>query len=410
MLTNYLLCPSLLAEASYIDNSKISKILTFLECRGHVPGTIRQYISAIVHFESWRRADNNSRLPDLDVSAFINQHLVHCECPAFFPKGRKTAQAALKHWLSVLNPTLAVVDKQSANTQLVESYDKYLEGVAGLSPSTRYYRCRHALALLDWLGRQSIRLAQLSNNCLENYITSMATSKVASIGVKITSTKSFVNFLVSNEHCAVTWHPAFSSPKKIHAPLSTRALGDDELNRLLDAFDRTSALGKRDYAMARCLIDLGLRTSDVAHIDLDLVDWRCGTLTLRPGKAKHARSLPMPATTTDALIDYIRCARPATRDRQVFVYHRPPLGQGVLTSTVRGALRRAFKRAGFSDSESQVHRLRHTMATRLLQKGNSLKTIADVLGHLSINTTTRYIHIDRSRLAIVAMPWSGRTN
>jgi len=50
------------------------------------------------------------------------------------------------------------------------------------------------------------------------------------------------------------------------------------------------------------------------------------------------------------------------------------------------------------------------MATRLLQKGNSLKTIADVLGHLSINTTTRYIHIDRSRLAIVAMPWSGRTN
>jgi len=79
----------------------------------------------------------------------------------------------------------------------------------------------------------------------------------------------------------------------------------------------------------------------------------------------------------------------------------------VLSSTVREALRRAFARAGFKDSESQVHRLRHTMATRLLLNGLSIKTIADVLGHLSINTTIRYTHVDRPLLAAVAMPWPG---
>jgi integrase/recombinase XerC len=64
---------------------------------------------------------------------------------------------------------------------------------------------------------------------------------------------------------------------------------------------------------------------------------------------------------------------------------------------------RAYARAGFNASESQLHRLRHTMATRLLQNKHSLKTIADVLGHLSINTTTRYTHVDRGSLAAVAM-------
>lgn len=410
MLTNYLSCPSLLTEASFIEESQISNILRFLKCRGHTLGTIRQYLSAIVHFESWRRSKYNSQLRQFDVSTFVHEHLMHCECPTFLPRDRKAAQAALKHWMNVLDPTPVGEDEYSADIQFVASYDKYLKEVAGLSSSTCSYRCRHALELLDWLDQQSLTPTQLSNNHLKDYVTFMAVSKVASIGVKITSTKSFVNFLRSNGHCSVVWHPVFSSPKKFHTSLSTQALSDDELNRLLDAFDRASALGKRDYAMARCLIDLGLRTSDVAQICLDLIDWRCSTLTLCTGKTKYARSLPMPDTTVDALIDYVRYGRPATEDRQVFVHHRAPLGQGVLASTVRCALRRAFKRAGFDDSQSQVHRLRHTMATRLLQKGNTLKTIADVLGHLSINTTTRYLHIDQPSLAIVAMPWPRRIN
>jgi site-specific recombinase XerD len=160
--------------------------------------------------------------------------------------------------------------------------------------------------------------------------------------------------------------------------------------------------------MARCLVDLGIRTSDVAQLSLDRIDWRHGCLTLEPGKSKRERSLPIPATTSSALIDYVRNGRPSTQDRQVFVHHRAPLGQGVLASTVRGALRRGYTRAGFKDSESQPHRLRHTMATRLLQGGHSLKLIADVLGHQSIDTTTRYTHVDRPSLSAVAMPWPRR--
>jgi integrase len=86
---------------------------------------------------------------------------------------------------------------------------------------------------------------------------------------------------------------------------------------------------------------------------------------LEAGKSRRERTLPMPVTTIDGLTDYLYSARPATLDRHVLVHHcAPAVGKGVQTSTVRGALRRAYARAGFLASESQVHRLRHTMAIR----------------------------------------------
>lgn len=412
MLTKYLSCPLLLTEASLINNSHISGFLKFLKDRGYAAGTIHQYLAAVVHFESWRRVRPKPQElePHGDVNVFVNQHLIHCKCPRSFPRYKITARAALKHWLRLLYPTLTSTNNRSVYAQLIDSYDHFLEDVAGLSPSTRYYRRRHALAFLNWLAAErTIQFEQLSTNHFSDYITVIASSKTAATaGVVTTSLKSFVNFLVSEGDCSVAWNPSLPRPKNLHAILCTRALNDNELSRLLGAFDLTDPVGKRDYAMARCLIDLGVRTSDVAQLSLDQIDWRHGMLTLEPGKSKRERTLPMPATTAAALIDYVRYARPVTQNRHVFVHHRAPLGQGVQASTVRGALRRAYARAGFKDSESQPHRLRHTMATRLLQNGLSLKTIADVLGHLSIDTTARYTHVDRPSLAAVAMPWPGR--
>lgn len=398
-------CRLLSTENPTIGGPQRSAFLTFLEGRGYASGTIQKYLSSIIHFESWRKSRPKLRIPDLrrDVAFFVNQHLTEYECPGF-SQSKNNARAALKHWLHVLDPT-AYEENPSDNAQLVKSYDQYMADVAGLSTSTRHYRCRHALSFLDWLNKHAIELRQLSVKHLSDYITVL--SKTAEIAHKPTSLKFFISFLMGRGDCSTVWLPAFLRPKYIHKLLSTQALEDDELRRLLQAFDLTSPVGKRDYAMARCLVDLGVRTSDVARLNLDQLDWRRGTLTLTPGKTKRARTLPMPVTTANALIDYIHSARPITPARNVFVYHRAPLGEGVLASTVRCALRRAFKRAGFKESESQVHRLRHTMATRLLQQGNSLKTIADVLGHLSVNTTTRYTHVDRPMLTAVAMPWAG---
>jgi integrase/recombinase XerD len=412
MPVNYLSCPLLLSEVLFINTSHIPQLLEYFVERGYSASTIRQYLGAILHFESWRRRLRKAQTVDLngDMNLFVDQHLRQCNCPPSFPRSKKSAQAALTHWRPIRDPQWANDAHPSAHAQLIDSYDSYLMRVVGLAPSTRCYRRRYAAEFLDWLATQSITLSQLSGLQIGNYIVATTSVNTAADNTnqRTSSLKSFVNFLVSEEETSVAWNPSIARPKFPHNIATTHPHTDDELSRLLQAFDRTQPIGKRDYAMARCLIDLGVRTSEVAGFSLDRIDWRRGYVTLEPGKSRRERILPMPATTIDGLMDYLRCARPVTQDRHVFVHHRAPLGKGIQACTVRGAVRRAYARAGFNASESQLHRLRHTMATRLLQNKHSLKTIADVLGHLSINTTTRYTHVDRGSLAAVAMPWPRR--
>ena len=137
MFAKYLSCPVLLTEASLIDDSHIPGFLKFLEDRGYAPGTIHQYLGAVVHFESWQRVRPKPKEPSPhgDVKVFIDQHLIHCQCPRSFPRYQSNARAALKHWLRILYPTFTGANNQSASTQLINLYDHYLAEVAGLSLS-----------------------------------------------------------------------------------------------------------------------------------------------------------------------------------------------------------------------------------------------------------------------------------
>jgi integrase/recombinase XerD len=291
----------------------------------------------------------------------------------------------------------------------INLYDSYLLNEIGLSLSTRRTRRRHIEEFLTWLlPCHAKSLEVLSSKHLNSYMSSISKTKSPlTTAVAVTSLKCFLAFSSAKGDCPPNLCHGILRPKMIHSISTTNSLTEGELNRLIGAFDCSRDLGRRDYAMARCLIDLGLRTDDVAHISLNHINWHNGTITLAPGKSNCGRIVPLPPTTAKALLDYLQYGRPVTKEQYVFVYHCAPVGKAVLSSTIRQALRRAFKRAGFADSESQVHRIRHTMATRLLDQNIPIKIIADVLGHACIETTTRYTHISRSMLSDVAMDWQG---
>jgi integrase len=141
---------------------------------------------------------------------------------------------------------------------------------------------------------------------------------------------------------------------------------------------------------------------------LDAIDWHTGAVHLPRTKSHQEDILPIPKPLGRALVDYLQKGRPATDSRAVFVYHRAPRGRAVQSTTVRGAIRRAFVRAGLP--WTGTHIFRHTMATRLLQNGTSLKQIADVLRHRSLDTTQIYTKVDLGQLSQVAMPWPGRSS
>jgi integrase len=139
---------------------------------------------------------------------------------------------------------------------------------------------------------------------------------------------------------------------------------------------------------------------------MDDVNWRDGTLQIKGAKGQRVQLLPLPIQTGEAIVDYLRHGRPATRSRTLFVRHRGPVNCPGSTGVVRSAIRRASVRCNL-DPGIGTHVLRHTAACRMLQAGASMKDIADVLRHCRLDTTMIYAKVDLARLARVAAPWPG---
>ena len=411
MLRLYIKSPQILLAAQYIPDASLRSFILYLEDNGYATKTIHDYLIAVIHFALWQHQLDHSCtniLPD-DKAQFIDLHLPNCQCPEGFSSHKKTHAAALSHWLREVVQCDEASADLSEQDKLVMRFDHYLRDIAGLSPATCSYRCRYASEFLAWTHtQQSIPLDSLTTEHLSSFICLRATQvSLATTAVIACSLNSFLRFLSAQGFCRFKAALCIPRPKLLYSLPGKQALSTDELNRLLNAIDRDYPVGKRDYAITRCLSDLGLRTADVAKLTLENIDWRNKVITMDPGKSHRQHKLPIPDTLMDALIDYVTNARPQTQTRHIFVYHRAPFGQPVNPSTVRGVVRRAFTKAGFEPSQSQVHRLRHTMATRLLDSGVSLKIIADVLGHQCIDTTTRYTYINRQALQSIALPWPG---
>jgi len=157
--------------------------------------------------------------------------------------------------------------------------------------------------------------------------------------------------------------------------------------------------------MTLCLAQMGLRAGEVAALSLDGIDWRAGTLLLARAKERRTSVLPLPAQVGRALVSYLRNGRPPTQARQLFVRHRAPLGEPMTSSGVSAVVRRAFARAQIDVAIRGAHVLRHTAATRMVRAGVSLKEVADLLRHRSLDTVMIYTKLDLPTLAEVAQPW-----
>jgi integrase/recombinase XerC len=184
-----------------------------------------------------------------------------------------------------------------------------------------------------------------------------------------------------------------------------KALSGDEVERLIAARDEAGPSSRRTKAIGRCALDLGLRRGEIAGLELDDIDWRAGTITLRRTKGGREDALPLPAITGQAMAESLWFERSATPLRSVFVRRAPPNDQRLGATAISKIIQRASARAGLP--YTRAHLLRHTLAGRLLEEGSSLKEVADVLRHRSLNTTLIYAKLDGRNLAAVALPWPG---
>jgi integrase/recombinase XerD len=182
-----------------------------------------------------------------------------------------------------------------------------------------------------------------------------------------------------------------------------RGLAVEQAKLLLESCDRSTPVGRRDYAVLSLLARLGLRCGEVAALTLDDIDWRAGELVIR-GKGSRVDRLPLPSDVGEALADYLCRGRPRGFGRTLFVNGRAPV-TAVSRHTVSMVVVRACRRVGMPPV--RAHRLRHAVASELLRRGAGLAEIGQVLRHQDLRTTAIYAKVDRAALSSLALPWPG---
>ncbi|MFS8153639.1 site-specific integrase [Vreelandella titanicae] len=391
----------------------VQEFHSYLVRRGYADRTLYLYCSVATHFLRWQHEAGSARhcIDAPSVSRFLFEHVPACCCPHSGSMDFKSMRAALNQLLLMrgenrLRPSIPLASPSIETT--VTRFDSYLEQVCGLTAATRWYHRRYARAfLLELCGGTPVDLSRITADALLQFVNDQARRLLpASVGVLAYSLRTFLRFLQLQGHDSTNLIPAVPRSATWSLASLPPSLSAAELKRFWHAFDRHTPAGRRDYAMARCLADLGLRCQEIANLSLDDIDWRSATICLPGNKSRRERQLPLPQLTGGALADYLRHGRPVIPTRTVFVLHRAPVGQAATNTTVRGAIRRAFVRAGLP--WSGTHILRHTVAARMVQGGVPLKEVADVLGHRNIDTTLIYTKVNLPHLAHVALPWPGR--
>ena len=387
-----------------------------LDCRGYAAVTRRVYARAVEHFAYWL-ASQSKRVDTVDetsVEQFARGHLPKCRCPKRRPCYQPAVRAALHHLLDALRENGLIPEAASRLPLVVQKelddFRDYLREVGGLAPLTVASRRQWIGRFLQsgvagWTGSRPA----LSADRMRSFLTAdCAGLQPGTMQVITSSLRSYLRF-----RCVCHGDPVerllAAVPTVANWPMATlpERLSTADIQQWLESFDRRKAKGKRDYAMARCLVDLGLRACEVAALRLEDLDWSAGTVTIGASKSRRTDLLPLPTPTGRAIADYLHGARPSTSSRLVFVRHRGPKDVPITASLVRGVMFRAWVRSGVPGTWHGPHVLRHSAATRWLGEGMDLKQIADLLRHRSLDTTMIYTKVNFARLASLAQPWPG---
>lgn len=190
-------------------------------------------------------------------------------------------------------------------------------------------------------------------------------------------------------------------------PALPRAISVEHARLAIGSCRPHTAVGRRDRAVLLLLARLGLRSSEVASILLDDVDWVGGFLRVR-GKGGRDDVLPLPPDVGEAMAAYLRDGRPISVDRHLFLRSRAPIRAFKNSAvSVASIVKHALERAGIDTPHQGAHQFRHALAVGLLAQGASLLEIGELLRHRSPQVTTVYARVDLLALRALAPAWPG---
>ena len=260
--------------------------------------------------------------------------------------------------------------------------------------SVRAYKI-DILAFFDWLQRNNLDFAKCSHKKLRLYLLELnkAQYKSKTIARKLSCIKTFYSYLLSIG--AVNVNPAklLSSPKI--ASTLPRVLTKEELTRIFSLFENIKDddyLLMRDSAIIELFYACGCRISEIENLEIHMLDFYRKQVKLF-GKGKKERIVPLHDTACAKLQQYLNKARPHLAARPSNALFLSKRGNALSSDAIRNIFKECCRRAGL-DEHLKPHDLRHTFASTMIEGGADLRSVQEMLGHSSLETTQIYTHIN----------------
>ncbi len=322
--------------------------------------------------------------------------------PGWKAASRRTRQSGLLQWLRFTGRFRDPVHRARWQRWL-DAYERFLRVDRALADCTRAAALRVLKGYLSWQFRaRPLCWETVHAEDLRRYaVLRCRVLSPRSVNDTLSILRQFLRFMHLRGECSPTLVLAVPTVADFGHQSFPEVLDEDKRRLLLAAFDRESDQGRRDYTIAVCLIDLGLRAVEVTRLRVDDIDWRLKSLAVPAAKASPGRQLPLPAHVASALRKYLQ-HRPHTDAEELFVGQTLLRGRPLSSWAIASAMARAYRRCGFLGWYG-THRLRHSFATRLYARGATTKEIADLLGHRLVATTDHYTQTDDLRA--LAQPW-----
>ena len=388
------------------------RLVVWLRKRGYSERTRRDYGHAVVHLGRVLHEAQEDTAPQAlnqtTVDDFIDHHLPVCRCYRRQP-GRRAdaAQRGLCHLLAMLREEGVIrppVSEQPPYHELLNGYCRFLRDDRGLAETTIINYRRYVRDFL--LDRGDAVSADDLARLTEDDLLAFGRERAVALGVTAwnhvaLSLSSFWRWLDLRGHATKHLIGAVPLRRKYCLADVPCALSWDQVQRLLAVVDRSAPNGLRNYAMLLLIATYGLRGCEVRLLRIDDIDWSNDEITIFAPKTGRYRKLPLMQPVGEAILAYLREERPPSPHREIFLSSRPP--NAPLRSKLNRWLSRCFDKAGIETPRRGAHILRHSLAVHLLRSGETLKSIGDVLGHRSPNTTFIYTKMHVEDLRTVAL-------
>jgi site-specific recombinase XerD len=312
---------------------------------------------------------------------------------------RRTATA----WLGFLGKMVPDSAPATPVAPIVEQFETFLRDERGLAESTTEHYSWHAREFLEQLARSGRSLRHVRLEDVDSYMAARAESgwRRSSMPAVAGAVRSFLRFGELRRLSTPGLAVGVSAPRMYTDERLPEGLEWRTVSRLLASTRGNASSDIRDRAILFLLSIYGLRCCEIESLRLDDIDWHNGTVSIRRPKQRHTQQYPLEATTGQALLRYIRDARPRTECRHVFLNLIAPT-RAITRISIYNAVRKRVRALGLQGSRRGPHALRHACARRLLSKGFTFKQVGDHLGHRSSGATRVYAKVDLDSLREVA--------